>query len=458
MNGFERALSSAAPWLVIIGMCAALIVLLIRFFLEPAAPGVAFAPLLRRLIDGKPLASESPDDASTANRRLRRRLRKNEWAFHAQVQLILWVICIALLSRLVILASAMVGCWLNGNLLAFFSDFRGHWVRWDAIGYLSVANNGYTEANQAYMVLMPLYPLLTRILSYPLLGNAALAGTIISNISLVGAGWALYLLVQERSGQIAAKKAVQLMMFCPLSVFFSVPYAESLFLFLTLLSILLARRQKFVAAVCVGALASFTRLAGLLTMIPIFLEVLKYEASIRLWPRHKGRCVARLAVYSLLTLLVSAGFFAYLLVNKIALGDPFAFVRVQADYWNQTFGSLANTLKYSLETAFTGNSIEWTLGVWGPQSLAIILAVLLLMKTCVRCDPGDGLYAWLYLSLTLASTWLLTGPRMILCMYPLYPMLTQVTRRKGLYAFTLVAFTLMMIFCSYMYAVVGNLL
>ena len=458
MNGVERALSAAAPWLVTAVMGVSLIVLLIRYFLEPAAPGTPFGPLLRRLIDGKPLSGDHPDDASTANRRLRRRLRKNEWAFHAQLQLILWTVCIVLLSRLVILASAMVGCWLNGNLLAFFSDFRGHWVRWDAIGYLSIADSGYTEANQAYIVLLPLYPLLTKLLSLLTFGNTALAGTILSNVSLVGAGWALYLLVQERHGQIAARKAVQLMMFCPLSVFFSVPYAESLFLFLTLLSILLARRQKFVAAVCVGALASFTRLAGLLTVIPIFLEVLRYEASIRLWPRHKGRCIARLAVYSLLMLVVFLGFLGYLLVNRIALGDPLAFIRVQAESWNQTFGSLANTLKYSLETAFTSDSPEWITGVWGLQSLAIILAILLLMKSCVRCDPGDGLYAWFYLSLALASTWLLTGPRMVLTMYPIYPMLTQVTRRKGLYALALVSFLIAMIFCSYMYAVVGNLL
>lgn len=439
-------------------MGASLLVLIIRYFMEPAAPGLPFGPLIRRLVDGRPLTSDSYDDASTANRRLRRRLRRNEWAFHTQFQLIVWVLCVAVLSRLVIMASAMVGCWLNGNLLAFFNDFRGHWVRWDAIGYLSIAENGYTADNQAYMILLPLYPLLTRLLSMLLLGNTTLAATLISNVSLIGAGWALYLLVQEKQGQIAARRAVQLMMFCPLSVFFSVPYAESLFLFLTLLSILLARRQKFVAAVCVGMLAAFTRLAGILTIIPVLLEVFKYEHSIHLWPRHKARCIGRVAFYTLLTLMISLGFVGYMLINWWNMGDPLAFVRIQAETWNQTFGSLANTLKYSIETAFTNDSLAWQLGIWVPQSVAIFLAILLLAKTCVKTDPGDGLYAWVYLTITLAPTWLLTGPRMILCMYPLYPMLTQVTRRKGLYAFTLIAFLIMMIICSYMYTVVGNLL
>lgn len=458
MNGLARALSVVAPWLVILSMSVTLVVLLIRYFLEPAAPGVPFGPLMRRLIDGKPLVQDSYETSSTANRRLRRRLKKNEWALHAQLQLILWVVCAVILSRLIILASAMVGSWLNGNLLAFFSDFRGHWVRWDAVGYLSIAENGYSAENPAYMVLLPFYPLLTKLISIPLLGNTELAAAIVSNVSLVGAGWALFLLVQEQQGQIAARRAVQLMMFCPLSVFFSVPYAESLFLFLTLLSILLARRQKFVAAVCVGALAAFTRFAGILTIIPVYLEVLKYEQSVHLWPRHKGRCIARLVSYTALTAMIGLGFAAYLLVNQYVMGDPLAFIRIEAEYWNQNFGSLANTLKYSIETAFVNDSLEWQLGVWIPQIFAIVFAVLLLVRCSWRNNPGDGLYAWFYLSMTLASTWLLTGPRMVLMMYAVYPMLTQATRRKGLYAALLLIFLIAMILCSYMYAVVGNLL
>lgn len=458
MSGFVNILTAGASVFAYLAMGVSLLVLLIRYVCEPFAPGLPFGPLVRRLIDGRPLLPETANATSTANRQLRRRLRRNEWALHNQLQLIAWVLCLFILSRLVILASALVGCWLNGNLMAFFHDFRGHWIRWDAIGYLSLAEHGYTAQTQAYSVLLPFYPLLTRLLSLPLFGNRALAAALISNISLIGAGWALYLLIQEKHGQILARRAVQIFMFCPLSVFCSVPYAESLFLFLTLLSILLARRQKFVAAVAVGMLAAFTRLAGILTIIPIFLEVLKYERSIHLWPRHKGRCVARLVFYTLLTALVSLGFFGYMAVNHLAYGDGFAFVKVQAESWNQTFGSLVNTLRYSIETAFVNDSVEWQLGVWVPQTIGIVLTLLLLMVTSPWIDPGDGLYAWGYLAITLAPTWLLTGPRMIFCLYALYPMLVRATRRNWLYAVLLVSSLALMILCSYMYAVVGNLL
>ena len=62
------------------------------------------------------------------------------------------------------------------------------------------------------------------------------------------------------------------------------------------------------------------------------------------------------------------------------------------------------------------------------------------------------------LALTLAPTWLLTGPRTLLCMYSIYPMLVRATRKNGLYAALLGSFLLLMIVCSYMYVVVGNIL
>ena len=458
MNGFVSAFALSASWLTVAAMGVSLLVLLIRYAAEPFAPGLPFGPLVRRLIEGRPLVSESSDDSSTANRGLRRRLRRNEWALHNQLYLIAWLLCTALASRLIIFASALVGCWLNGDLTAFFSDFRNHWIRWDAIGYLSIAESGYTVDTQAYMVLLPLYPLLTKILSLLCFGNTAFAATLISNVSLIGCGWALYHLVQEKQGQIAARRAVQLFMFCPLSVFFSVPYAESLFLFLTLMSILLARRQKFIAAVGLGMLASCTRLLGVLTIIPVMLEVWKYEISIQLWPRHKSRCVIRLIVNSLLVMTIALGFVIYLIINQAVMGDPMAFVRIQAESWNQSFGTLANTLRYSIETAASNASAPWLLGVWLPQSALIILSVALLLVISTRVDPGDGMYAWCYLTAALAPTWLLTGPRMILCMYALYPMLSRASRKKQIYGTLLLLSLILMIVCSYMYAVVGNLL
>ncbi len=458
MTDIIRMVSMIASWVIAVVMGLSLLILLIRYFTEPIAPGIAFPALMRRLLDGRPLHGAHTDDSSTANRGLRRRLRRNEWALHNQTQILVWVACVAVLSRLLIFAAALIGCRLDGSLTAFFHDFEGHWIRWDASGYLALAKEGYTAANRSYLVLLPLYPALIRMLSPLLLGNMELTAVLISNISLVGAGWALYSLVYETHGTLNARRAVLLLMFSPLSVFFSVPYAESTFLFLTMLSILLARRRQFIGAVIVGMAASFTRLAGIFTIIPVLQEIFKHEQRIHLWPRHKRRFIFRVVLRSLLTMAISLGLLAYLLINKLSAGSWFAFIDVQAQYWNQTLGSISNTFKYSLETALTSNAPEWLVGIWLPQCVGIVLTSLLLLLLSTRSDPGDGLYSWAYLSATLAPTWLLTGPRMIFGMYTIYIMLTRAARRKWVYVLLMTCSVPLMILCAYMYAVVGNLL
>ncbi len=457
MGVFVDALSLGASGIAAILMMIALIVLLVRYFAEIFAPNIPFSLLCDSLRRKRPFIP-NVTSTSTLGRSERRRVQNNTWALHTQGDLLIWIVALTLLSRLLIFASAMAGSLLSGSLGSFFHDFGGHWIRWDAKGYLSIAREGYSISHPENIVLLPLYPVLVKIFSFPLLGNTALAGTIISHLCLVGACWTLYTLCFEQFGQMVAKQSVILLLFSPMSVFFSVPYAESLFLFLTLLSLLLARHQHFGLAIFLGFLSALTRLAGVLVIIPIYLEMLKYHHSLHLWAEHKIRCIFHFLGCTVLVLLISLGFFAYLGINYLVLDDPFAFVRVQAQSWSQSFGSLPNTLAYSIESALTTDSLGWLLGVWLPQSTGICAIVLLLTLLSTKLNPGDGLYAWAYLAATLAPTWLLTGPRMIFCMYPTYLMLPRATYHNRLYNAMRVIFTVLMILYSFMYVVIGNVL
>lgn len=457
MSALIDALSLGASAITAGLMIVSLVILLVRYFAEIFSPNISFAALFSSLRRLTPLPAPS-QSTSTLGRSGRRRLRQSTWALHTQMDLLIWIAALALLSRLLIFLSAMAGSLFWGSLDSFFQDFGGHWIRWDAKGYLAIAEHGYTMTEPENLVLLPLYPMLTKLLSLPLLGNTALAGTLLSNICLVGACWALYTLIYEQFGQTIAKQSVVLLLFSPLSVFFSVAYAESLFLFLTLLSILFARHVRFGAAIFVGALSAFTRLAGVLVIIPIYLEMLKYERSLRLWPEHKMRCIMRTTGSTIFVMLISLGFFAYLGINYHVAGDPLAFITVQTQHLNQSFGSLTNTLRYSVETTLNGPSLGWLLGIWLPQSTGICAIVLLLTLLSTKINPGDGLYSWAYLSMTLAPTWLLTGPRMIFCMYTTYLMLPRATYHNGLYRWMRGVFTVLMILYSFMYAVLGNVL
>ena len=458
MTAIANLLVALGPWLLAVTLICSLFILALRTVAEPFAPGIEFGPLVRRLIDRRALEPQGPvtADASPASRQLRRRLRRNEWALHTQLRLIVWILCVMLLSRLLILAAAMVGSVLTGSLDRLFTAAISHWVRWDAANYIDLARLGYAADRPELLAFLPLYPLVVRVMAVLCLGHYVFAGFLVSNACLMGAGWALYHIVNGQYGERTARRAVLLMMFSPLSLVFSVPYAESMFLMLTLLAVLCARNRRFGLAALFGALSCATRLIGVLAFIPIYMESLKYLHALDLRRRNRSRFFARLGVYTLISLSVLLGTAVYLVVNRVVAGNAFAFVDALATYWSQTFGSIWNTQSYSIHLAFDYGNLAWQLGTWIPQAVAIFAAALFLLSMSTTVQPAEGLYAWLYLAITMSPSWMLSGPRTLTAMYPLYIMLALASRKKWNYIAIMAVSIALMCFFSYMYALMGS--
>ncbi|MBQ8953516.1 MAG: hypothetical protein IJ048_05330, partial [Clostridia bacterium] len=395
-------------------------------------------------------------DASPASRQLRRRLRRNEWALHTQLRLIVWILCVMLLSRLLNLAAAMVGSVLTGSLDRLFTAAISHWVRSDAANYIDLARLGYAADRPELLAFLPLYPLTVRVVAVLCLGHYVFAGFLVSNTCLMIAGWALYHIVNGQYGERTARRAVLLMMFAPLSLVFSVPYAESMFLMLTLLAVLCARNRRFALAALFGALSCATRLIGVLVFIPVYMESLKYLHALDLRRRNRGRFYGRLGIYTLICLSIFLGTGVYLLVNIVAAGRPFAFVNVLAGEFSQTLGSILNTESYSIHWAFEFGNLSWQLGTWIPQAVFIFAAALFLLSMSATVQPAEGLYAWLYLVIAMSPSWMLSGPRALTSMYPLYIMLALTSRNKWHYIAIMAVSIALMCFFSYMYSLMGS--
>ena len=60
------------------------------------------------------------------------------------------------------------------------------------------------------------------------------------------------------------------------------------------------------------------------------------------------------------------------------------------------------------------------------------------------------------MALTLSPSWLLSGPRLITAMYPLYPMLAVITRRKSAYLVVIALSIVLTCVFSYLYAITGT--
>ena len=460
MTAFANLLATLLPGLLALTLGCAFAVLIVRCMGEPAAPGIEFKTLVRRLVDRKPLETDAPQDEaySPVSRKLRRQLEHNRWAAHEQWRILLWVACVMLVSRLLILAAAMVGSLLTGSLSRLFTAAISHWVRWDASRYIDLAHNGYNMMTQPELLaFLPLYPLLVRIVATLCFGHYVFAGFLVSNASLLMAGWCMYHLVVQRYGETAGKRAVMLLMFAPMSLSFSVPYAESLFLALTLGSLLAAQNKRFITAVILGALSAATRLIGALVIVPLLIQTLRHLHQLGLRNENKSRWMERLLGYTGMCLLVFVGTGTYLLVNQIVAGNPFAFVDAlkQSPYF-QSFGSIVNTLRYSIEQVYY-NDLPWQLGTWIPQVLLTFAAAVLILTTSASVQPEDGMYALLYLALTMAPSWMLSGVRSITSMYAFYIMLVIVTRKnKWSYPVLIVLSIAVTCFFSYFYALMGT--
>lgn len=369
------------------------------------------------------------------------------------------------LSRMLILAAAAVYAACTGRLEAYLTNFWGHWVRWDANHYLGLMKNWYVTEGDArlHLVFFPLYPLMGRILCWT--GMPALtAALLISNAALIGSGWVLGLLAEERYGQRTARRSIWLLMFCPVSFFFSMPYTESLFLLVTLLAVWMARKKRFGWAVFFGALAANARSLGIIVAIPIFWEMLRdaweqYAAERGEGARRTdGAFLKQAALRVLWVLPVSAGLVAYLLLNVQLHGNPFQFLIYQKMNWSQEMGSLAETVRYTLINALTYSKRTYQLGVWIPQILTIFGAIALMTKQFRRQHPGDAAYGLVYFYLAVAPTWLLSGTRYVAAMYCLYPMLAQLGKGRRGFAALLLIEAALLAYMSAMGIIVGYVL
>jgi Mannosyltransferase (PIG-V) len=150
-------------------------------------------------------------------------------------------------------------------------------ARWDSSWYLVIAHYGYrpdlgrfTSARDAFF---PLYPMLLHAGSWAGL-PAILAGVLISLAALALSLYGIHRLTVLELGAPSARAreiarlAVLLTAFAPMAFFLSAVYAEALFLALSVGVFYAARQGRFVPAALFAALATATRSAGLVLIVP----------------------------------------------------------------------------------------------------------------------------------------------------------------------------------------------
>ncbi|MEA2459191.1 MAG: hypothetical protein QOC95_2163, partial [Thermoleophilaceae bacterium] len=305
-------------------------------------------------------------------------------------------------------------------------------ARWDAVWYLDIAHSGYGGPSTAFF---PLYPLVVRALSPG--GSPALLLVMSYVVSLAALGGALYLmhrLVALELGERVARPAVLLLALFPGALWLGAPYSESLFLLLSIGAFYAARTDRWAWAGACAALASATRSAGIVLIVPLL--VLWWRSAPRRW--HNLGWVA----------LAPAGLALYSLYLALSLGDGFAYLHLQ-EVWFRSFGGPFGAIPDGARAAFDGvrqlasgsrDHVFFTAAGGDPFSVAwhnielfgfLVFAVVATVGVLRRLPLAYGAYTLAALALPLSFPVgpqpLMSLPRFLGVLFPLFMWLAVVS-------------------------------
>jgi hypothetical protein len=291
----------------------------------------------------------------------------------------------------------------------------------DANWYKDIARLGYEAGpfmndRQHSWAFFPLFPLILRAAA-GLTGEYPLTGVALSNIFFL-----LGLVLLHRTARAFgydesdADRAIFYMAVFPTSYFFSLPVTESLFLCLTVGSFLAAKRDAWWLAGLLGALASATRVNGVL-LLPVL--------AILYWERY-GRRGLNWNVLCLL--LIPGGLAAYMLFLHQLTGNALAFKDAQVK-WDRGTGMFWRPL-IDYVKHFREIGIPWNFKLlnFASAMLAFGCAFVLIKRRAW----AFALFTLLSVIVPLSSLSLQGVDRYVMLIFPVFLVLSVAGRRPQL--------------------------
>jgi hypothetical protein len=239
-------------------------------------------------------------------------------------------------SRLLILVAAFVAEALIPRNLLLEPGADGPILRsltsWDGWYYLGIVRDGYQAApvagDYANIAFPPLYPVLIRLLSWPIPGSEGIVAILISNLAFIGALALLVRLGTPYLGRRRATMAAGLLIIYPFASVFAMAYTESLFLLLMVAAFLAAERGHRAWAGIFLALTVLCRLQGIALILPLLIIMLRQDG----WRPRLSQA------WLLLGPLAAAAFLAYI---AIVTGAATAFLDAQRAWGREGIGGAA---------------------------------------------------------------------------------------------------------------------
>jgi len=304
----------------------------------------------------------------------------------------------------------------------------GHWYRWDAIWYGSIAQNGYQyfgEREASNVGFFPLTPILNgavmRVAGWPV----EVAGPIVSTLLAFAACVMLYRLTRRETddAEVASRSVIYLLVF-PAAYYLAIGYSEALYLLCVLAAFWWAREGRWGLSGIAAFLAGLTRLHGALLIVPLAYEYF----------RQRG---FKLRADALAVPAAPLGVLAFNLYLNLQFGQP-------ADYFSPYFEIQALFFKGIRAEAFptfpTTTLANYVGGLFnGPPTTegvivvgATILMLILTLETWLRLPRVYGVYMLTVALFSLIGGDLISMPRFVVPLFPGFMALGLIGRRTWL--------------------------
>jgi len=331
-------------------------------------------------------------------------------------------------SRIVIYIIGALGYMLVKNQpINLLSSFSTLFNKWDGAHYTFLAENWYVNYGDKknLLVFFPLYPIAIKALSL-ITFNYQIAGVLVSNISLIIGCIYLYKITEMDFGSDIAFRAVKYLLLFPVSFFLGITYGESMFFALSVVTLFYWRKKSYKTSSILAFLAALTRSFGLLLVIPMLTDlIIEYK--------NKGKLINKNELWGRFSTILSPflGISTYLLINLQVSGNALTFLKYQKEHWHQSLGFFGSTVKMLTKNSLEAQPAE-SASLWVPQLILIFIALLLLCYGIKHLNISYVTYMIGYIFLTISPTWLLSAPRYLMCLFPLFILLGYIGKKSDL--------------------------
>ena len=325
---------------------------------------------------------------------------------------------------------------------------------WDGFWYSLIAEQGY-DYHPATTAFWPLYPWTMKLVSNLLVIRPEVAGYFLANLAFLVALVFFHRLVAREWGDGVARRATVLLAFFPTAFYFNAVYSESFFLLFTVLAFYWAKGGRWWLAALAAVLAGMTRNLGVMLAVPLAIIFIKQHWPVLRWHWEKP---TRWPTDMLALALIPLGPALYLLYLWIDFGDPLLTLEAQKGWARQQgtpwtaftmafeqlrLGWLARLLESPTWETLTSFEVRNSFAEF--ESLDVIFAFLWIgmLAYSIRRLPFEY---WAYslvlfvLPLFSPSTIhpLMSVPRFLVVLFPLFIGLALLTRRRWLFPVVLI--------------------